>query len=172
MQRLIGAVLILTATGGAGYVYGKDLKRYLVKMQYYRYVMSLIRGEIGYTSAPLPEIFSEISRRVKEPFGTWLRMTASELENREEYGFAHVWYRCVDKYLKELGFNSEHMILLKEPGTFLGSFEKDTMDHTMQLYLNRVDLEIEKLREGMTSKIRLGSCLGVLSGIFLIVLLL
>ena len=60
MQRVIGAVLILTATGGAGYVYGRELKRYLEKLQYFRYVMSLIRGEIAYTHAPLPEIFSGV----------------------------------------------------------------------------------------------------------------
>lgn len=54
MQRIIGGILILTATGGAGYVYGKELKRYLGRMLYFRYVMSLIKGEIAYTHAPLP----------------------------------------------------------------------------------------------------------------------
>ena len=42
----------------------------------------------------------------------------------------------------------------------------------MQLYLNKVDLEIEKLRDGLAAKTRVGSCLGVMSGIFLIVILL
>lgn len=172
MQRLIGAVLILTATGGAGYVYGKELKRYLGKLQYFRYVMSLIRGEIEYTSAPLPEIFSEVSRKVKEPYRHWLVMTAGEIEKREEYGFTRAWNRSVDRYLKGLGFNCEHMILVKEPGTFLGSLEKDTLDHALQMYLNKVDLEIEKIREGLAAKIRLSSCLGVMSGIFLIIILL
>lgn len=172
MQRVIGAVLILTATGGAGYVYGQELKQYLEKLQYFRYVMSLIRGEIAYTHAPLPEIFSEVARRVKEPYRRWLIKTAGEMEQREEYGFARAWNRCVDKYLKELGLKNEHSVLAKEPGTFLGSLEKDTLDHAMQLYLNKVDLEIEKLREGLEAKTRVGGCLGVMSGIFLIVILL
>ena len=62
MQRVIGGLLILTATGGAGYVYGKEMKRYLGRLLYFRYVMSLIKGEIAYTHAPLPEIFSEVAR--------------------------------------------------------------------------------------------------------------
>ena len=172
MQRLIGGILILTATGGAGYVYGKELKRYLGRMLYFRYVMSLIKGEIAYACAPLPEIFSEVARRVKEPYRRWLIKTAKEMEQREEYGFARAWNRCVDKYLKELGLKNEHAVLAKEPGTFLGSLEKDTLDHAMQLYLNKVDLEIEKLREGLAAKTRVGGCLGVMSGIFLIVILL
>ncbi len=172
MQRVIGAVLILTATGGAGYVYGRELKRYLEKLQYFRYVMSLIRGEIAYTHAPLPEIFSGVSGRVKEPYRIWLRKLAQELENREEYGFARAWNRCADRYLKALDFKYEHRILAKEPGTFLGSLEADTLDHAMQMYLNRLDLEIEKQREGLAARIKISGCLGVMSGIFLIVILL
>lgn len=172
MQRVIGGLLILTATGGAGYVYGRELKRYLERILYFRYVMSLIKGEIAYAHAPLPEIFYEVSGRVKEPYRRWLIKTANEMEQREEYGFARAWNRCADKYLKELELKNEHFILVKEPGTFLGSLEKDTLDHAMQLYLNKVDLEIEKLRDGLAAKTRVGSCLGVMSGIFLIVILL
>lgn len=58
MQKVIGGILILSATAGAGVVYGNELKRYLRNMVYLRYVFGLIRGEIEYTCAPLPEIFS------------------------------------------------------------------------------------------------------------------
>lgn len=162
----------MTATGGAGYVYGKELKSYLEKMLYLRYVMSLIKGEISYVHSPLPDVFCQVGKRVREPYGKWLIKTADELEKREEYGFARAWNRCVDKYLKDLGMKREHRILIKEPGTFLGSLEKDTLDQAMQLYLNKLDLEIEKLREGLAARTKLGNCLGVMGGIFLIVILL
>ena len=83
MQRVIGGLLILTATGGAGYVYGKELKRYLGRLLYFRYVMSLVKGEIAYTHAPLPEIFSEVARRVKEPYDRWLIRTAAEMASHD-----------------------------------------------------------------------------------------
>ena len=172
MQRVIGGILILTATTGAGYVYCRELKAYLKKMLYLRYIFSLIKGEIAYTHAPLPEIFEEVARRVKNPFRTWLLETSKMIEKREETGFARAWSRCVDKYLKELGLKREHSILIKEAGTFLSSLERDTLDHTLLMYLNRVDLEIEKIRENLAAKTRIGSCLGVMSGVFLIVILL
>lgn len=171
MQRVVGGILILTATTGAGYVYCRELRTYLSRMLYLRYIFSLIKGEIAYTHAPLPEVFAEVAGRVKEPYRTWLRETAHAVEMREETGFTRTWSRCADKYLKPLGLKREHSILIKEPGTFLGSLEQDTLDHTLQMYLNRVDLEIEKLREGLSAKTRIGSCLGVMSGIFLIVIL-
>ena len=171
MQRVIGAILILTATSGAGYVYCRDLKTYLGRMLYLRYIFSLIKGEIGYTHAPLPEVFREVAGRIKKPYCIWLLDAANDLETREETGFARVWNRCVDRYLKPLELKTEHSILIKEPGTFLGSLERTTLDHTLQMYLNRLDLEIEKIREGLAAKMRIGRCLGVMSGIFLIVIL-
>lgn len=64
-----------------------------------------------------------------------------------------------------------HKILIKEPGTFLGSFEKDISDRAMEMYLNKMDLEIEKLRAELASKVKVGRCLGVMAGLFFIVLL-
>ena len=63
MQKVIGGILILSATAGAGVVYGNELKRYLRNMVYLRYVFGLIRGEIEYTCAPLPEIFFGVCER-------------------------------------------------------------------------------------------------------------
>ena len=69
------------------------------------------------------------------------------------------------------GLKQEHKILIKEPGTFLGSFEKDISDRAMEMYLNKMDLEIEKLRAELASKVKVGRCLGVMAGLFFIVLL-
>lgn len=172
MQRVVGAVLILTATAGAGYVYGTELKEYLEKMIYLRYVLNLLRGEIMYTHAPLPDVFYETGNRIREPYATWMKRTAEETEKREESAFSRTWNKCVDRYLADLGLKYDHLILLKEPGTFLGSLERETLDRTLQLYMNRMDFEIEKLRDGFASKKRIGKCLGIMSGIFLIVILL
>ena len=171
VQKVIGGILILSATAGAGVVYGNELKRYLRNMVYLRYVFGLIRGEIEYTCAPLPEIFFGVSARVKEPYRRWLKKTAEEMECRDLSGFARVWNRCTDKYLEIPGLKQEHKILIKEPGTFLGSFEKDISDRAMEMYLNKMDLEIEKLRAELASKVKVGRCLGVMAGLFFIVLL-
>lgn len=171
MQRLIGSVLIITATAGAGYVYGTELKKYLEKIQYLRYVTGLLKGEIEYTGAPLVEVFSSVAQRVKEPCRTWLLQTARRTESRNEAGFSRIWNKCIDRYLGGMNLKTEHSVLLKELGTFLGQLDRETFDRSMQLYLNRMDLEIEKIRDGLAAKKRIGGWLGVMSGIFLVVIL-
>ncbi|MGC4019529.1 MAG: stage III sporulation protein AB [Muricomes sp.] len=171
MQRFIGSLLILTATTGAGIVYGVELRRYLEKLLYIRHIVYMLKGELEYSHAPLGEIFGRVAMRVKEPYRMWLRAMERQVADREEDGFSKIWNRSIDKYLGDLHLKSVHSIQLKELGTFLGQLDGDTLGKTIQLYLNRLELEIEKVREGMAAKKRIGNCLGVMGGIFLVVIL-
>lgn len=171
MQRFIGSLLIIAATTGTGVLYGAELQRYLEKLLYIRHVIYMLKGEMDYSNAPLGEVFARVAVRVKEPYRAWLRGMERKIAKREEDGFAKIWNREVDRYLSELHLKSVHSIQLKELGTFLGQLDTNTSGKTMQLYLNRLELEIEKVREGMAAKKRIGNCLGVMGGIFLIVIL-
>ena len=113
MQRLVGGILIITATAGAGYVYGTELKKYLGKIQYLRYIVGLMKGEIEYTGAPLSEVFSSVARRVKEPYRNWLGQLSARTESRDESGFSRIWNKCINRYLRELNLKTEHSVLLK-----------------------------------------------------------
>ena len=171
MQRFIGSLLIIAATTGAGMVYGVELQRYLEKLLYIRHIVYMLKGEMEYSNAPLGEVFGRVAVRVKDPYRVWLRSMERQVETREEDEFAKIWNRAVDQYLGELHLKSAHYFQLKELGTFLGQLDGNTSSRTMQLYINRLELEIEKVREGMSSKKRIGSCLGVMGGIFLVVIL-
>ena len=171
MLRFIGGILIITATTGAGILYGMELQEYLEKLLYIRHIIYMIKGELEYYQAPLSEAFGRISVRVREPYRRWLSAMEKQVENREEDAFLKIWMRSVDKYLKELHLKSEHSIQLKELGTYLGQTDGASESRNLQLYLGRLELEIEKVREGMAAKKRIGNCLGVMGGIFLVVLL-
>ena len=171
MLRFIGGILIITATTGAGILYGMELQEYLEKLLYIRHIIYMIKGELEYSQAPLSEAFGRISVRVREPYRRWLSAMEKQVENREEDAFLKIWMRSVDKYLKELHLKSEQSIQLKELGTYLGQTDGASESRNLQLYLGRLELEIEKVREGMAAKKRIGNCLGVMGGIFLVVLL-
>ena len=171
MLRFIGGVLVITATTGAGILYSMELHEYLEKLLYIRHIIYMIKGEMEYSSAPLSEVFGRISVRVREPYRQWLMAMEKQVEEREEDAFLKIWMRSVDKYLKDLHLKSEHSIQLKELGTYLGQTDGASESRNLQLYLGRLELEIEKVREGMAAKKRIGNCLGVMGGVFLVVLL-
>ncbi len=171
MLRFIGGVLVVTATTAAGILYGIELQEYLEKLLYIRHVIYMLKGEMEYSQAPLSEVFARVAARVKEPYRRWLLAMEKQVEGREEDAFLKIWMRAADRYLGELHLKSEHSIQLKELGTYLGQMDCASESGNLKLYLGRLELEIEKVREGMSAKKRIGNCLGVMSGIFLVVLL-
>ena len=87
MQKLIGSILVLTATAGAGYLYGEGLKDYLRQMEYLRYIAGMIRGQLEYTGAPLQELLMDVSAKIKEPYKSWLEHTARRTAKRTDADF-------------------------------------------------------------------------------------
>ena len=93
MQKLIGSILVLTATAGAGYLYGEGLKDYLRQMEYLRYIAGMIRGQLEYTGAPLQELLMDVSVKIKEPYKSWLEHTARRAAKRTDADFTEIWMR-------------------------------------------------------------------------------
>lgn len=172
MQRIIGCMLILSATTAGGFLYGAELQTYLEKLLYIRHIFVLIKGEMEYSRAPLGEVFERTAGRLKQPYRQWLLAVEKQIKNREEPEFGKIWNRSVDRYLGGLHIKKVHVSQLKEVGMFLGQLDGESAGRMMQLFLNRLELEIEKHRTGLAAKKRLGNCLGIMGGLFLIVILL
>ncbi len=171
MWKVIGSVLVLMATSGVGFLYGMEQQEYLEKLLYIRHIIYMIKGELEYTKAPLSEAFGKVAIRVKEPYRGWLMKLERQVESREEDGFFKIWDRSIDRDLGELHLKKEHVIQLKDLGSFLGQMDSVSEEQHLKLYLERLELEIEKVREELGAKKRIGNYLGVMGGIFLIIIL-
>ena len=82
------------------------------------------------------------------------------------------WNRSVDRNLSELHLKSVHSIQLKELGTFLGQLDGDTSSRTMRALPEQAGAGNRKSKEkGWQQRERIGNRLGVMGGIFLVVIL-
>ncbi len=172
MQRIIGSVLIISATTMAGIMYGNNLKEYVKKLLDIRQILQMIQGEMSYTTAPLGNIFYDLSRKVREPYKSWLKSISNETEKREEDRFEKIWSKCTDRYLQTLYLKKEHYLKIKEYGIYLGQMDKTSFEKTSNTYMEQMDYEIQKLRGEIDAKRKIGNCIGVMSGIFIVVILL
>lgn len=172
MQRMIGAILVVTSTGAAGVLYGAWLKEYLETLLYLRHVVNLLKGELEYTGAPLQEIFGRTAVRVRQPYRRWLKEMERCIDKRDGTSFRRIWVHAAEKSLAVLHLKRAHLAQLMELGESLGQADKASEARNFTLYLERLEQEIEKERRQMEAKRRIGSCLGVMGGIFLVVILL
>ena len=84
MWKMIGSILVLTATSGAGFLYGMEQQDYLEKLLYIRHIIYMLKGELEYTKAPLGEVFGRAAVRAREPYRGWLHGLERQVERRKE----------------------------------------------------------------------------------------
>lgn len=162
--------MILTATTWAGILYGKEEQSQLDHLYYLRHIIQMLKGELEYSSAPLGEIFCRIAVRVKEPYRSWMHQLQRQSEAREEEEFRKIWRISMERSLKELHLKKEYKERLNEVGDCIGKMDRMSESKNLQLYLETLDLAIKKARAEIADKKRIGNCIGIMSGLFLVLI--
>ena len=167
----IGVILILLGTSGIGYLAAVDLRRHLNDLKWLRRILLLLKEEITYTHAPLGEVFFHISGKVKEPYGLFLAQVSERLLERAGSSFSEIWFCAVEEKLRVTKLTREELEELKDFGNSLGYLGGHAQEGAIDLYLEQLQERMQEVREGMAAKQKLCGCLGVMSGIFITILL-
>lgn len=146
-------------------------KNQLENMKYLQRIICLIQSEIRYSRAFLGEIFCNIGQGVKEPYKSWLLEMSEKTSTFSGECFEDIWKESINKNLKELDFPEQELESLKSLGNQIGYADIQVQMRLLDLYLEHLDRTIREVHEQVQTKVKLYHCLGVMSGLFLSVLL-
>ncbi|MEF9941504.1 MAG: stage III sporulation protein AB [Lachnospiraceae bacterium] len=169
--KIIGCIMIVAATTGYGQLLSRDYQKHMDALQYLKQIIQMLRGEIQYTKVPLQEAFRHIGIRLREPYSTWLKELADGLEWRMGASFLQLWESSIETHLIDTKLQLTDLEQLKKLGQNMGYLDEKMQLATIDLYIQQLEHEIEHTREGLTTKKRLCRCLGIMSGIFIAVVL-
>lgn len=171
MLKGIGALLILASAAGIGISFGNDLKGRCMELRLLKQMVYMLRGEIKYTKTPLPEAFSNIAVRMKEPFGSFLEEMAKQMGSLESESLGDLWQAQIKAQLSGTHLKKEDKEQLKSLGEVLGYLDLEMQLSSIDLYLEQLELGIREAQEAAQTKQKLYQSLGVAGGIFLVILL-
>lgn len=85
--------------------------------------------------------------------------------------FQQVFQEEVEENLKQSALTAKDKGALMQMGAFLGHLDKDMQLRTMDLYLQELEQEIKATGESIPGKQKLSRSLGIMGGLFLVLLL-
>lgn len=85
--------------------------------------------------------------------------------------FENIWTESIERNLKVLKLPLNEIEALKALGNQLGFADINVQMNLLDLYQNHLERAIREVREQVGTKVRLCHCLGVMSGLFITVLL-
>lgn len=165
-MKLIGSILILASCTGIGFSKSNDMQAHLNELEELKKIFYLLKSELQYTRAPFAEVFEKIGQKTREPFQTWLLDLCNRLKEKRSGMFWDMWCNSIDENLKGSRLKEDELKELKNIGKNLEYIE------SLDLFIEQMEYGIKNTRESYRTKRKLCQSLGIMGGIFLVILLL
>lgn len=171
MIKVTGSILVITATSLVGIRMARDLDAQYNELHYIRQLLYQLQSEIKYSRAFLSEAFRNISRSARTPYDVWMRQLYQRLEKKSDGYFGQVWKETIDEYLINVKIPKQQKEQLKELGNYLGNVDAELQIKHIELLGIQLELKMNEMRKDLDGKKKLYRCLGIVSGIFIAILL-
>lgn len=169
--KLIGCVFVIGTTSAIGFGKGMEYKRHVDELDRLKRVIWHLKGEINYTRNSLQEICQQVAKRVENPYENWLLSLAEQIEEKGHSNLGKLWENAALAYLKDTDLKKEDVEELASLGYQLGYFDVTRQEETLKWYAARLEEKRNALADKLEERRKLCSTLGVMSGIFLAILL-
>ncbi len=170
--KIIGLCMVIGAASAGGALAAEKVRHGYEQLRYLQRIICQLKSEIQYTRACLGEAFYKIGTSAGSPYKEWLLAMSRQMEERRGGTFAGIWEEQTLEYLKDSGLSGRTVERLADFGSQLGAADVKLQARALELYQEEIGLTMEEMRREMQSKIRLCHCLGIMSGIFVSILLL
>lgn len=166
MYKIIGCILIVLGTTGVGFSKSRELQLHLKELEELNKIFYLLKSEMEYTRAPFAEMFAKIGQKTGEPFQNWLLKLSKKLYEKQGGMLWEIWCSSIEEDLNGSRLKEEELKELIQVGRNLEYIEN------LKLYVEQLEYGIVHTRESYRTKRKLCQSLGIMGGIFLVILLL
>lgn len=171
MLKALGLFLILAGGSGVGYSFSNQLStRYRQLRELQRFV-ALLRGDVSYGNTPLPEALWQAAGKIETPLREFLYSLSKELKSFPQENMAQLFSRHVEEDLRHCALTKSDKESLCRMGDTLGYLDREMVLRNLQLYETELEQELVGLWESMAGKKKMYQTLGIMGGLFLVILL-
>ncbi len=163
--------MIILSASALGMIKGQELQKRLSDMLEIKRTFVLLKSQIEYTRSTFPAVFAQMARRSEGIYKDWLLYLAKELNKCQANRIRNIWENGVDEVLSKTQLKKAELDLIKSVGTNLGQLDIESQTKAICLFLDQWEETIRKTRVDLDAKKRLSNLLGVLGGVFLVILL-
>lgn len=171
LLKVVGCLMIMAASSGYGLTKGLEYKRQVEEMSRIERIIWQLRGEISYMKAPLPDVFYRVGGRLTEPYKEWMYSLSEELKGYSMESFKEIWERVTRDKLRGISLPKSEWDELLRLGAQMGYLDIRMQETALEWYGNQMQGRETAMRDVLAQKKRLFGYLGVMGGVFLVILL-
>ncbi len=171
MVKIFGALLVILSCSTIGVYFSSLVRGRVTDLRAMKKNITILRGDIKYGNTTLPEAIGALSRRNVDNFKEFFAGIEQDLLRSSGLSFQAIWEEGTKNYMKNSYMNQQDREQLNQLGENLGYLDKEMQLKTIDFYIEQLDHELQDSIATMKEKTRLYNMLGILSGLFLTVVL-
>ena len=114
MQKLLGAIFVVTGFLGMGHFYLEKDKQKIIFIEMWDTVLSMFTDEIAYKKQSLVFAAYEIGKKIGGEEGECFNQIHNKMLNHNHNGFTGIWIEEWGKYLKSKNTSPKIRVLIEE----------------------------------------------------------
>lgn len=172
MFKVAGCLLVIYASFMLGHAIGKLQERKVRELSDLVMCMALFKDQMSYGAFELSELIEDCSRRVEGTVKLWLVWLFRYMEEHRDMAFENIWKESVRWFANTSVLDMETIDYLDRLSGVIGGVDTETQIRQ----LNITEAIIQKKYENENNKVdgirRLSDSLGILGGVFIVLILL
>ena len=172
MNKVLGAIFVLAASGLLGFQKGKEYKERISSLKILESIFTELLSDIEFGNINLSESFGRIAHTVPHPYSRFLKNLCGELKWKRGRTFTEIFREEVKQCLGGTFLAAEDLENLLKAGESMDGVQRDTQIHVIGDYLRELHKQRIELEETASGKQKVSQMLGVSGGVFLLILLL
>ena len=161
MVKAIGGCLIVYASFMVGHAIGQLHGRMVKEMEEMLLFIQLFKGQIMYAGSELPEILADSAKRLKGNIGKWVNGLAEMSEKNRDRPFAELWTDSLAMLRRDSALSLE----------VLADVDVEAQLSRINLVEDIITDRYQRERARSSGIKRLANSLGLLGGVFIVILL-
>lgn len=172
MLKISGGIIICMSAFVIGMKMSSSLEKRSDILNELEKSLVLLKGEIKYSSASLPESIQSVSNRTSNEVMRFYKNLSEQIENNKEIALAGLWEKECNITLKTEEIKQEDLELFIDLGKQLGHLDVDMQIKNIELCISRLKERQAEAYEDIKMKSKLYRTLGISGGALLTLLLL
>lgn len=169
-MKWIGALLLIGTTTWLGFEWSNRLTNRPKHIRQLKNALQILEAEIVYSQLPLRDAFKNIAKQLPSPTNLFFRNMGKSLED-QNIDFSSSWEKNVDAFMRQSSLQANEKEILLQFGRTIGQHDFYQQQKHIQLTLSHLERELEDAREEQQKYSKMAKSLGILAGLFIVLLL-
>lgn len=146
LLKIVGAIFIIFSTSAAGWYFSMRDKYRIEDLREMRRALTILKGEMTYSTIPIGESFLEIAKRISGSVSELMEEMGAAFSKKEGCRAEEIWNQVLQNFYGKTYFDKEDIEMLVSFGKILsypdGEQQKNHIDLTIN-YLNNMEGTLE-----------------------------